>query len=315
MTLLSDVINDSNYTQVLDHGFVGLVEHMGYDSAIVQAARTSYGKGTKTANSDRALIRYLTRRHHTSVFEMVEFKFHVKMPIFVMRQHIRHRTASVNEYSGRYSVMTDEFYYPPPQRLQSQSIVNKQGSGEVLDLLEAEMVQNTIQRSSQEAYKDYLSLINDSQGRDYQIENRKGLSRELARIILPVNNYTEFYWKIDLHNLLRYLMLRSDSHAQQEIQDYANAFAHYVEKICPIAFKAFEDYIVHGHSLSRMTNDLLQEIIKTSNQHNQSFNQAWQTICQTFENRDSLCEFYDLSKRELDEFQKHWNLNWNLVSS
>lgn len=315
MTLLSDVINDPNYIQVLDHGFVGLVDHMGDDSSIVQAARTSYGKGTKTASSDNALIRYLMRRHHTSVFEMVEFKFHVKMPIFIMRQHIRHRTANVNEYSGRYSIMTDEFYFPPAHRLQSQSSVNKQGSGTELGSLEAEMVHNTIQRSSQEAYKDYLSLINDSQGRDYQLENRQGLSRELARIILPLNNYTEFYWKIDLNNLFRYLMLRADSHAQQEIQDYAQAFAKYVKQLCPHAFQAFEDYVLYSSTLSRMDRNLLQEIIQTSNQHKISFAQAWNIICMTFESKDNMCEFFKLSKRELVEFQNQWNLSWNLIAS
>jgi thymidylate synthase (FAD) len=197
MTLWNEVQDNDAYVRVLDLGFVGLVDVMGDDAAIVQAARTSYGKGTKSVSEDRGLIRYLMKHSHTSVFEMVEFKFHIKLPIFVMRQHVRHRTANLNEYSGRYSVMTDEFYIPELSRLQAQSSINKQGSEGQLEGQELEMVHNTIKRISSDAYLDYLSLINEEGGRAYNIEDRQGLSRELARIILPQNNYTECYWKID----------------------------------------------------------------------------------------------------------------------
>ena len=234
MTLRSQVENDPYYLPLLDHGFVGLKDAMGNDNAIVEAARTSYGDGTKSVNEDRGLIRYLMRHQHSTPFEMVVFKFHLKMPIFVMRQHVRHRMASINEYSGRYSVMTDEFYIPELSRLQSQSSINKQGSGNQLEGLELEMAYDTIKRVSAENYVDYLSLINEDGGRDYDIENREGLARELARMVLPVNNYTELYWKIDLKNLFHYIKLRADHHAQKEIQDLANAIGHFVKQRCPV---------------------------------------------------------------------------------
>jgi thymidylate synthase (FAD) len=197
MTHWSEVEQSSAYVKVLDHGFVGLVDVMGDDSSIVQAARTSYGKGTKSVSEDRGLIRYLMRNFHTSVFEMIEFKFHIKLPIFVMRQHVRHRTANLNEYSGRYSVMTDEFYIPEQHRLQSQSVLNKQGSGAQLGGAELEAVHDLIKHMSTESYKSYLALINDPQSEDYwPIDGRQGLSRELSRIILPQNNYTECYWRL-----------------------------------------------------------------------------------------------------------------------
>ena len=236
MTLWSEVSEDTKYTKVLDLGFVGLIDVMGDDSSIVQAARTSYGKGTKSVSEDRGLIRYLMKHHHTSVFEMVEFKFHIKLPIFVMRQHVRHRTANLNEYSGRYSVMTDEFYIPDLGRMQAQSVTNKQGSGTLLQGQELEMAHNTIKRVSADAYADYLSLVNQDGGRAYNIEDRQGLSRELARIILPVNNYTECYWKIDLKNLFHYIKLRADHHAQWEIQEFARALAAFVKARCPVSY-------------------------------------------------------------------------------
>lgn len=310
MTLWTDVAVDKNYKKVLDHGFVGLVDYMGNDSAIVQAARTSYGKGTKTPSSDRSLIRYLMRNYHTSVFEMVEFKFHIKMPIFVMRQHVRHRMASINEYSGRYSVMSDEFYIPEASRLSAQSTTNKQGSGGMLDQLEAEIALNTIQRVSSETYVDYLSLIGEQGGRDYGLENRQGLTRELARTVLPINNYTELYWKIDLKNLLNYLNLRADHHAQWEIQQFAGAFAQFVEQICPFAFEAFNDYWNWNNitTLSRMTNNLMQEIITTSNLHNISMQMAFDKIRAGFVDEVEFSNYFNLNKRELVEFCQKWQI-------
>lgn len=309
MTTIDQIDFDNQpYTRYLDKGFVGLVDAMGDDSSIVQAARTSYGNGTKSVNEDRSLIRYLLRHQHTSVFEMVEFKFHLKMPIFVMRQHIRHRMANVNEYSGRYSVMTDEFYIPELGRLQTQSSINKQGSGDQLEGQELEMVYNTIQRISQDNYQDYLSLINEEGGRSYNIENRKGLSRELARIILPLNNYTELYWKIDLKNLFHFLKLRADHHAQKEIQDLANAMAGFVKARCPVAWEAFEDYWQHATTVSRLEKNLLQDIIDYSNRTSIPFAESYDYMVKEAGDKKSLYTKYGMSKRELTEFETTWSL-------
>ncbi len=216
---------------VLDHGFVRLVDYMGSDSAIVQAARVSYGDGTKKVSEDRGLIRYLMRHRHTSPFEMVEFKFHVKLPIFVARQWIRHRTANVNEYSGRYSVMKEEFYLPKNEDIRFQSTVNKQGRSEkeVPQELKNELL-GYLQSSQKDSYANYDKFV------------ETGLARELARINLPLSMYTEWYWKIDLHNLFHFLRLRMDSHSQMEIRVYADVIADIVRQICPIAYEAFYDY-------------------------------------------------------------------------
>lgn len=225
--------------KVLDYGFVRLVDHMGSDAAIVQAARVSYGEGTKKVSEDRALIRYLMRQRHTSPFEMVEFKFHVKLPIFVARQWIRHRTASVNEYSGRYSVMKEEFYIPDPKDIRFQSTVNRQGRAEeeVPDELKRRFI-DFLKKTHAASYEEYQHLVKD------------GLARELARIGLPLSLYTEWYWKIDLHNLFHFLRLRLDPHAQQEIREYAKVVADIVKTVCPLAYEAFEDYILNAVSFS-----------------------------------------------------------------
>ncbi len=226
----ADELLDKQF-DVLDHGFVRLVDYMGSDAAIVQAARVSYGEGTKKVSEDRALIRYLMRNRHTSPFEMVEFKFHVRLPIFVARQWIRHRTANVNEYSGRYSVMKGEFYVPDDQDIRCQSDVNKQGRSdkEVPEAIRRRLV-DYLSRSQKEAYDRYGEFV------------EAGLARELARIGLPLSLYTEWYWKIDLHNLMHFLRLRLDSHAQLEIRRYAEVMADIVRTVCPIAYEAFEDY-------------------------------------------------------------------------
>lgn len=301
-----DFDNDKRYLPYLDYGFVGLRDAMGDDYSIVEAARTSYGKGTKGVSNDRTLIRYLMRNHHTSVFEMVEFKFHLKMPIFVARQHIRHRTASVNEYSARYSIMSDEFYIPELDRLQSQSKTNNQGSDEALVGLELEMVDNTIKRISKECYQDYLTLINDENGAKYNIIERKGLSRELARMVLPVNIYTEMYWKINLKNLLHYINLRADGHAQYEINLLANAMAKFVKQRCPIAWEAFEDYILNGVNLSSMESKLVELIVHESNQFGITFKDAFAKLNSKHDGK--ICENYRLSQRESKEFKTRWNL-------
>ncbi len=225
--------------KVLDHGFVRLVDYMGSDAAIVQAARVSYGEGTKKVSEDRALIRYLMRCRHTSPFEMVEFKFHVKLPIFVARQWIRHRTANVNEYSGRYSVMKQEFYIPEAKDIRFQSTVNKQSRSEeeVPDELKRHFI-DFLKRTHAASYEEYERLI------------EAGLARELARIGLPLSLYTEWYWKIDLHNLFHFLRLRMDPHAQQEIRQYANIMADMVKIVCPLAYEAFMDYSFNALSFS-----------------------------------------------------------------
>lgn len=234
----------------LDKGFVRLVDVMGDDSSIVQAARVSYGSGTKQVHEDRGLIRYLMRHSHTTPFEMVEFKFHVKLPIFIARQWIRHRTASVNEYSGRYSEMSSDFYLPDAEQIRMQSATNKQGSSDVaVDGMFAERVRSKFDKAQWQANSEYTQLLST------------GLARELARINLPVSNYTEWYWKTDLHNLFHFLRLRLDSHAQHEIRVYAMAMAHIVKSIVPIAYEAFEDYILHAGKLSRMELNVLRSLI------------------------------------------------------
>jgi thymidylate synthase (FAD) len=234
--------------KVLDHGFVRLVDYMGTDGAIVQAARVSYGKGTKKVSRDRELIRYLLGHKHTSPFEMVEFKFHVKLPIFVARQWIRHRTANVNEYSGRYSVMKEEFYRPEPDQVRFQSQVNKQGrSDEEVPAELRDGFLSHLELSQKEAFGKYHEFI------------EADLARELARISLPLSLYTEWYWKIDLHNLMHFLRLRMDSHAQWEIQQYANVMAKIVKAACPITWEAFEDYIAGALQLSAIELRILKD--------------------------------------------------------
>ncbi len=224
---------------VLDHGFVRLVDYMGSDAAIVQAARVSYGEGTKKVSEDRALIRYLMRQGHTSPFEMVEFKFHVKLPIFVARQWIRHRTASVNEYSGRYSVMKEEFYIPEAKDIRFQSTVNKQGRAE-----------EEVPEELKQRFIDFLRKTHTVSYEEYQRLIDEGLARELVRIGLPLSLYTEWYWKIDLRNLFHFLWLRLDPHAQLEIRQYAIVMAKIVKTVCPIAYEAFVDYSLDAVSFS-----------------------------------------------------------------
>ena len=239
--------------KVLDHGFVRLVDYMGSDAAIVQAARVSYGEGTKKVSEDRGLIRYLLRNRHTSPFEMVEMKFHVKLPIFVARQWIRHRSASVNEYSGRYSVMKEEFYLPEPDDIRYQSTVNKQGRS-------TEQVPDDIKRQ----LIDFLNQSNKAAYGSYHDYIEQGLARELARINLPLSLYTEWYWKIDLHNLFHFLRLRLDKHAQMEIRRYAEVMADMVKAVCPVAYEAFEDYILYSLSFSRVELSVLENLIGQS---------------------------------------------------
>jgi thymidylate synthase (FAD) len=235
---------------VLDRGFVRVVDYMGDDGAVVQAARVSYGKGTRKVSEDKALIAYLMRHRHTTPFEMCEIKYHVKLPIFVARQWIRHRTANVNEYSARYSILDREFYVPAPEHLGSQSPVNRQGRGEVLEGEEAAAALRILREDSERAYDRYQALLNlDDAGRPIDAE-RRGLARELARMNLSLNFYTQWYWKTDLHNLLNFLSLRADAHAQYEIRAYAEAMLDTVKRWVPWTFEAFEQYRLRGINLS-----------------------------------------------------------------
>ncbi|WP_126978720.1 FAD-dependent thymidylate synthase [Frigidibacter oleivorans] len=228
--------------QVLDHGLVRVVDYMGDDAAIVQAARVSYGRGTKSVSNDEGLIRYLMRHWHSTPFEMCEVKFHVKLPVFVARQWIRHRTANVNEYSARYSILDREFYIPAPDQLAAQSTVNNQGRGAVLEGAEAARVLDLLREDAMRSYDHYEAMLNT--------EGQQGLARELARMNLPANIYTQWYWKIDLHNLFHFLRLRADAHAQYEIRAYAEAMCAIVRDWVPLAYAAFEDYRLDSVALS-----------------------------------------------------------------
>ena len=246
---------------VLDHGFVRVVDYMGTDAAIVQAARVSYGAGTKKVNEDAGLINYLLRHHHTTPFEMCEIKFHIKLPIFIARQWIRHRTANVNEYSGRYSIMDKEFYIPEPEQLAAQSKSNRQGRGEVLEGEQARRVLEILKADSVNAYKHYEEMLNSDEEGNVFDESKSGLARELARMNLPVNFYTQWYWKVDLHNLMHFLRLRADAHAQYEIRVYAEAMLNLLKAWVPITYQAFMDYRVGGAALSAKGLDVVKRMI------------------------------------------------------
>ena len=245
-------------TPVLDHGLIRVVDYMGDDAAVVQAARVSYGRGTKSVQNDEGLIRYLMRHWHSTPFEMCELKLHVKLPVFVARQWIRHRTANVNEYSARYSILDREFYVPAPEHLAAQSEQNNQGRGAVLAGEEAERVLRWLREDAGRAYDHYEAMLatESPEGAPQQ-----GLARELARMNLPANVYTQWYWKTDLHNLLHFLRLRADPHAQWEIRAYADAICEVVKDWVPLTWKAFEDYRLGGTHLSRQAVDCLRRML------------------------------------------------------
>jgi thymidylate synthase (FAD) len=226
----------------LDHGFVRVVDYMGDDQAIVQAARVSYGKGTSRVSEDRGLIRYLMRHRHSTPFEMCEIKLHVKLPMFIARQWIRHRTASINEYSARYSVLDKEFYIPEAKDLAIQSKLNKQGRGDTLSPKDSEEALFLLKRDAEKSYETYEYLLNENSKGEIVDDNRDGLSRELARINLTLNTYTQWYWKTNLHNLMNFIFLRADSHAQFEIRVYADIIYKIMESWVPITAEAFKSY-------------------------------------------------------------------------
>jgi thymidylate synthase (FAD) len=244
---------------VLDHGFIRVIDYMGDDAAICQAARVSYGKGTKSVTNDEGLIRYLMRHWHSTPFEMCEIKLHVKLPVFVARQWIRHRTANVNEYSARYSILDREFYMPAAEQLAAQSVVNNQGRGEALTTGESARVLEILKGDAAQTYDHYEEMIGEI---DQNGDAKQGLARELARMNLPANIYTQWYWKVDLHNLFHFLRLRADAHAQYEIRVYADAICKVVADWVPAAYGAFEDYRMGGTTLSGKSLDCLRRMLK-----------------------------------------------------
>ena len=246
---------------VLDHGFVRIIDYMGDDAAIVQAARVSYGKGTTKVSDDAGLLNYLLRHRHSTPFEMCEIKYHIKLPIFIARQWIRHRTANVNEYSARYSVLDREFYIPDQVNLATQSQSNRQGRGEVLEGKEAVAVLDLLRDDAENNYNHYVEMLNEDESGHIIDESRDGLSRELARMNLTLNTYTQWYWKIDLHNLLHFLSLRADEHAQYEIRVYAEAIMETVKRWCPITYDAFIDHRVNSVTLSGKAIQVIKKMI------------------------------------------------------
>ena len=250
---------------ILDHGFIRVVDYMGNDSSIVQAARVSYGKGTKKVNTDSGLIKYLMRHWHSTPFEMCEIKYHVKLPIFIARQWIRHRTANVNEYSARYSILDKEFYLPDEKNLAAQSQSNRQGRGNVLEGDQATKVLKLLKSDAEQTYKNYEEMLNERYDGSVIDENKIGLARELARMNLTLNTYTQWYWKTDLLNLMNFLRLRADSHAQYEIRAYADVMLDTLKKWVPVTYDAFMDYRVGGTEVSAKGKLIIQKLIKGEN--------------------------------------------------
>ena len=275
----------------LDHGFVRVVDYMGDDSSIVQAARVSYGKGTKQVSTDSGLIKYLMRHWHSTPFEMCEIKYHIKLPIFIARQWIRHRTANVNEYSARYSILDKEFYLPSSENLAAQSTSNRQGRGDVLEGKQAEEVLKLLKSDAERTYDNYETILNERFDGTIINKNKKGLARELARMNLTLNTYTQWYWKTDLLNLMNFLRLRADSHAQYEIRVYADIMLDTVKKWVPITYEAFMDYRVGGTEVSAKGKTIIQKIIKGENVDLESSGMSkreWNEIMTTFDLTDYL---------------------------
>tara|TARA_B100000700_G_C14917685_1_gene795496 strand:- start:269 stop:1216 length:948 start_codon:yes stop_codon:yes gene_type:complete len=277
---------------VLDHGFIRVIDYMGDDTSIVQAARVSYGKGTKKVNTDSGLIKYLMRHWHSTPFEMCEIKYHIKLPIFIARQWIRHRTANVNEYSARYSILDKEFYLPAPENLAAQSKSNRQGRGKIIEGNQAKKVLDLLKSDAERTYKNYEEMLNEKYDGSIIDENQSGLARELARMNLTLNTYTQWYWKTDLLNLMNFLRLRADSHAQYEIRAYADAMLNTLKKWVPITYEAFIDYRVGGTEVSSKGKKIIQKFIK---------------------GEKVKIEDTGLSKREWNELMKAFNLEDKLI--
>tara|TARA_Y100001970_G_scaffold45004_1_gene56413 strand:- start:829 stop:1776 length:948 start_codon:yes stop_codon:yes gene_type:complete len=277
---------------VLDHGFVRVVDYMGDDTSIVQSARVSYGKGTKKVSTDSGLIKYLMRHRHSTPFEMCEIKYHIKLPIFIARQWIRHRTANVNEYSARYSIMDKEFYVPSKENLAAQSTNNRQGRGALINGTQADNILKILKEDAERNYQHYEEMLNEKYDGTIIDDKKQGLARELARMNLTLNSYTQWYWKTDLLNLLNFLALRADSHAQFEIREYADVMMNTVKKWVPTTYDAFIDYRVGGMELSSKGKMVIQKMIKGEK-------------C----NIDSS----GLSKREWNELMQSFGFKQNLV--
>jgi len=276
---------------ILDHGFVRVVDYMGDDTSIVQAARVSYGKGTKKVSTDSGLIKYLMRHWHSTPFEMCEIKYHVKLPIFIARQWIRHRTANVNEYSARYSILDKEFYLPAPEHLASQSQSNRQGRGNILEGDKAKKVLDLLKTDAERTYSNYEEMLNERYDGSVIDENETGLARELARMNLTLNTYTQWYWKTDLLNLMNFLRLRADHHAQYEIRAYADAMLDTVKKWVPITYEAFMDYRVGGTEVSSKGKAVIQKLIKgeeISLEQSGLSKREWNELMESFALKDKL---------------------------
>ena len=276
---------------VLDHGFIRVIDYMGDDSSIVQSARVSYGKGTKKVSTDDGLIRYLMRYRHSTPFEMCEIKYHVKLPIFIARQWIRHRTANVNEYSARYSILDKEFYMPSKDQLASQSKSNRQGRGEILQGKQAEEVLNILKDDATRTYNNYEKLLNERFDGTKIDENKVGLARELARMNLTLNTYTQWYWKTDLLNLLNFLFLRADNHAQYEIRVYAEKMLDTVKRWVPITYQAFMDYRVGAAEISSKGLKVIKSMIlgkKVSQEESGLSNREWNELMEILERKDYI---------------------------
>ena len=276
----------------LDHGFVRVVDYMGDDTSIVQAARVSYGKGTKQVSTDSGLIKYLMRHWHSTPFEMCEIKYHIKLPIFIARQWIRHRTANVNEYSARYSILDKEFYLPAQENLAAQSTNNRQGRGDIISGEQANEVLKLLKDDAERTYKNYESMLNQKYDGSTIDENKPGLARELARMNLTLNTYTQWYWKTDLLNLMNFLRLRADHHAQYEIRAYAEIMLDTLKKWVPITYEAFMDYRVGGTEVSSKGKLIIQKLIK---------------------NEDISIDESGLSKREWNELMNAFGLKEKII--
>jgi len=276
---------------VLDHGFIRVVDYMGDDTSIVQAARVSYGKGTKKVSTDSGLIKYLMRHWHSTPFEMCEIKYHVKLPIFIARQWIRHRTANVNEYSARYSILDKEFYLPKLENLAAQSQSNRQGRGEVIKGEQAKKVLDLLKNDAEQTYNNYEMMLNERYDGSIINEKENGLARELARMNLTLNTYTQWYWKTDLLNLMNFLRLRADHHAQYEIRTYAETMLDTLKKWVPITYEAFMDYRVGGTEVSSKGKLIIQKLIqgeKVSADNSGISKREWNELMEAFDLKDKL---------------------------
>ena len=275
----------------LDHGFVRVIDYMGDDTSIIQSARVSYGKGTKQVSTDAGLIKYLMRHWHSTPFEMCEIKYHVKLPIFVARQWIRHRTANVNEYSARYSIMDKEFYVPSKENLAAQSTNNRQGRGNLINGTQADSILKILKEDAERNYQHYEEMLNEKYDGSIIDDKKQGLARELARMNLTLNSYTQWYWKTDLLNLLNFLFLRADSHAQYEIRVYAEAMLDTVKKWVPITHAAFLDYRVGAVHVSAKGKKVIQQMAKgekVSHESSGLSKREWNELMTSFDFKDKI---------------------------